>query len=46
LKDEDDDKELDIKNALNEVRVLAQINHPNVIGYREAFVDRRDNSLW
>ena len=24
-------------NALNEVRILASINHPNVIGYKEAF---------
>jgi serine/threonine protein kinase len=28
------------------VRVLASINHPNVVGYKQAFVDRNDNSLW
>eukprot|EP00347_Sterkiella_histriomuscorum_P016135 403354356 len=39
------DREIEIKNALNEVRVLASIDHPNVIGYRDAFVDKDDNSL-
>jgi NIMA (never in mitosis gene a)-related kinase len=27
------------KNALNEVRILASISHPNVIGYKEAFFE-------
>lgn len=27
------------ENALNEVRILASINHPNVIAYKEAFID-------
>jgi NIMA (never in mitosis gene a)-related kinase len=27
------------QNALNEVRILASVNHPNVISYKEAFVD-------
>ena len=27
------------KNALNEVRILASINHPNIISYKEAFFD-------
>lgn len=27
------------ENALNEVRILASINHPNVIGYKEAFFE-------
>ena len=26
-------------NALNEVRILASVNHPNVIGYKEAFFE-------
>ena len=26
-------------NALNEVRILASIRHPNVIGYKEVFID-------
>ena len=29
----------DQENSLNEVRILASINHPNVIGYKEAFWD-------
>ena len=31
--------------ALNEVRILASINHPNVIGYKEAFFEDKTNSL-
>ena len=26
-------------NALNEIRILASVNHKNVIGYKEAFFD-------
>ena len=26
-------------NAINEVRILASIKHPNVIQYKEAFID-------
>ena len=33
------------ENALNEVRILASINHPNVIGYKEAFFEDTSNSL-
>lgn len=33
------------ENALNEVRILASINHPNVIGYKEAFFEDRTNTL-
>lgn len=33
------------QNALNEVRILASINHPNVIGYKEAFFEDQTNSL-
>ena len=33
------------ENALNEVRILASINHPNVIGYKEAFFEDSTNSL-
>ena len=25
------------QNSVNEVRILASVSHPNVIGYREAF---------
>ena len=34
------------ENALNEVRILASIRHPNIIGYKEAFLDEASNSLW
>ena len=27
------------ENALNEVRILASIRHPNIIAYKEAFID-------
>ena len=27
------------QNALNEVRILASIQHPNIIGYKEAFFE-------
>ena len=33
------------ENALNEVRILASINHPNVIAYKEAFFDDYTSSL-
>ena len=32
-------------NALNEVRILASINNPNVISYKEAFFDDASSSL-
>ena len=28
------------QNALNEVRILASIQHPCIIGYKEAFLDQ------
>jgi len=34
------------ENALNEVRILASIIHPNVISYKEAFIDEPSSSLW
>ena len=34
------------ENALNEVRILASITHPNVISYKEAFIDESSSSLW
>jgi len=33
------------ENALNEVRILASVNHPNVIGYKEAFFEDSTNCL-
>ncbi len=32
-------------NAVNEVRILASINHPNIIAYKEAFFDDISSSL-
>jgi len=32
-------------NALNEVRILASIEHENVIGYKEAFFDESSSTL-
>ena len=34
------------ENAINEVRILASIKHPNVIQYKEAFLDEKSKSLW
>ena len=34
------------ENALNEVRILASINSPNVVAYKEAFIDEPSQSLW
>lgn len=36
----------EIHNAVNEVRILASIRHPNIIGYKEAFYDGATKSLW
>ena len=33
-------------SALNEVRLLASIKHPNIIGYKEAFIDEISSCLW
>lgn len=33
-------------NAINEVRILASIKHPNVIQYKDAFIDENSKSLW
>ena len=33
------------QNSVNEVRILASVNHPNVIGYKEAFWDDKVSSL-
>ena len=33
------------ENALNEVRVLASISHPNIIGYKEAFFEEESRTL-
>jgi NIMA (never in mitosis gene a)-related kinase len=33
------------ENALNEVRILASVSHPNIVKYREAFIDPNTNNL-
>ena len=33
------------ENALNEVRILASISDPNIIGYKEAFIDEPSQTL-
>lgn len=39
-------KEKERENALNEVRLLASIRHPNVVCYKEAFFEKKINVLW
>jgi NIMA (never in mitosis gene a)-related kinase len=34
------------ENALNEIRILASIEHCNVIRYKEAFWEQAFGSLW
>ena len=34
------------QNSLNEVRILASIRHPNVIAFKEAFIDDKKEYLW
>ena len=38
--------EKDQRNILNEVRILASFNHPNIISFEEAFIDPKTKSLW
>ena len=38
-------KQKEKENSLNEVRFLASISHPNIIGYKEAFIDEKANTL-
>ena len=38
-----DDKEKE--SALNEIRILASLSHPNIIGYKEAFFDEKSKTL-
>ncbi|EGR29564.1 protein kinase domain protein [Ichthyophthirius multifiliis] len=37
--------EKEIENALNEVRILASLKSTNIISYKEAFIDQKDNNL-
>lgn len=38
-------KEKEKRNALNEIRILASVNHPNIISYKEAFFDDESRTL-
>ena len=38
-------KKKEQENSLNEVRILASIRHPNIIGYKEAFWDEKTQSI-
>lgn len=33
------------ENALNEVRILASINHDSIVGYKEAFFEDQSSCL-
>jgi len=33
------------ENALNEIRILASVNHPNVIAFKEGFFDENTGHL-
>ena len=35
----------ELESALNEVRLLASLQHPNVIGYKEAFFEESNKTL-
>ena len=34
------------ENAINEVRILASLKNPNIIQYKEAFLDNQGQALW
>ena len=38
-------KESEQQNSVNEVRILASISHPNIIGYKEAFWNEKNKTL-
>jgi NIMA (never in mitosis gene a)-related kinase len=33
-------------NALNEVRLLASIQHENIVGYKDCFIEEETKMLW
>ena len=35
-----------LQNSLNEVRILTSLHDPNIIGYKEAFLDQSTESLY
>lgn len=38
-------KEKEVENALNEVRILASIDHPYVVGFKEVFIETNGENL-
>ena len=38
-------KECEQQNSVNEIRILASVSHPNIIGYKEAFWDNKKKTL-
>ncbi len=34
-----------LQNTLNEIRILCSIDHPNIVSYKEAFVDKASKEL-
>ena len=32
-------------NALNEIRLLASVKHPNVVSFKEAFIDHASQNM-
>lgn len=38
-------KDKEKRNALNEIRILASVQHPNIVSYKEAFFDEESRSL-
>jgi NIMA (never in mitosis gene a)-related kinase len=34
------------QNALNEIRLLASIKHPNIVQYKESFIDEQSSCLY
>lgn len=39
-------KDKEKENALNEIRLIASIRHPNLVCYKEAFWENNSGSLW
>ena len=38
-------KEKEKKNALNEIRLLASVDHPYIVSYKQSFFDEETNNL-
>ena len=36
----------ELSDAVNEIRILASIKHPYIVGFYDAFLARRDRELW